>query len=158
MVILNIIWPTFVLVALVFVVWVTLFVQRMGHLKATPPGAEDFASGEAARRYFAPVEMASNNLINLFEMPVLYFALVPLLLITGHANGAQGVLAWLFVALRCAHSFIHIGPKNVQARFVVYLISTIVLAMMWIGYFIDMASAAYAYAYSQAMAAMAPIA
>ena len=152
MVILNVIWPTFALVALVFVVWTTLFVQRMRHLKATPPGSEDFATSDSARRYFMPVEMPANNLANLFEMPVLYFALVPLLVITGHANGAQVVLAWLFVLLRAAHSFIHIGPKNVQARFVVYLLSTIVLAMMWVGYFIDMVSAAYTY--SQAMAAM----
>ena len=152
MVILNIIWPTFAMVALVFVVWVTLFVQRTRHMKASPPTGEDFATGDAARRYFTPVEMPANNLINLFEMPVLYFALVPLLLITAHANGAQVVLAWLFVALRAAHSFIHIGPKNVQARFIVYLASTIVLAMMWIGYFIDMVGAAYVY--SQAMATL----
>ena len=152
MVILNIIWPTFAMVALVFAVWMTMFVQRARHMKATPPRAEDFATGDASRRYFTPVEMPANNLVNLFELPVLYFALVPLLLITAHANGAQVVLAWLFVALRAAHSFIHIGPKNVQARFVVYLASTIVLAMMWIGYFIDMVGAAYVY--SQAMATL----
>lgn len=152
MVILNIIWPTFAMVALVFAVWITLFVQRTRHMKASPPTAEDFATGDAARRYFTPVEMPANNLANLFELPVLFFALVPLLLITAHANGAQVALAWLFVALRAAHSFIHIGSKNVQARFIVYLASAIVLAMMWVGYFIDMVGAAYVY--SQAMATL----
>ena len=152
MVILNIIWPTFAMVALVFVVWITLFVQRLGHIKRTPPAAGDFASGEAARRYFTPVEMPANNLANLFEMPVLFFALVPLLLITQHANAVQIVLAWAFVLLRAAHSFIHIGPQKVQARFVVYLLATVVLSAMWLGFFMDMVGAAYQY--SQAMAAM----
>jgi hypothetical protein len=93
-------------------------------------------------RYFRPVEMPANNLANLFEMPVLYFALVPLLLITHHANHIQVILAWIYVVLRALHSFIHIGPKKVMPRFMVYLASCIVLSVMWIGFAIDMATAA----------------
>lgn len=151
MVILNIIWPTFALVALILVVWATLAVTRMRHIRRNPPRREDFVSAEAARRYFQPVEMPANNLANLFEMPVLYFALVPLLLITQHANHIQVALAWLFVALRAGHSFIHIVPKTVTARFIVYLASVIVLTIMWVGFFVDMVAAAHAY--NAAMAA-----
>lgn len=135
---LGILWPTFALVALIFVVWLTLFVQRFGHMKRNPPTAGDFVTGAAAMRYFEPVEMAANNLRNLFEMPVLYFALVPLLLITHHANHAQVLLAWIYVVLRAVHSFIHIGPKKVMRRFQTYLLSCIVLSAMWIGFAVDM--------------------
>jgi hypothetical protein len=135
---LGILWPTFALVGLIFVVWLTLFVQRFGHMKRNPPTAADFATGEMAMRYFGPVEMPANNLRNLFEMPVLYFALVPLLLITHHANHVQVLLAWIYIALRAVHSFIHIGPKKVMPRFMVYLASCIVLSAMWIGFAIDM--------------------
>ena len=135
---LGILWPTFVLVGLIFVVWLTLFVQRFGHMKRNPPTAADFVTGEAAMRYFEPVEMPANNLRNLFEMPVLYFALVPLLLITHHANHMQVLLAWIYVVLRAVHSFIHISPKKVKPRFMVYLASCIVLSAMWIGFAIDM--------------------
>jgi hypothetical protein len=137
----DILWPSFVLVALVFAVWLTLFVQRMGHLRRNPPRPGDFATGETALRYFEPVEMPANNLRNLFEMPVLYFALVPLLLITQHASAAQVALAWIYVALRAMHSFIHIGPKRVQPRFFAYLASCVALAAMWIGFVIDIALA-----------------
>lgn len=137
----TILWPTFALVALIFAVWFTLFVQRLGHIRRSPPRAEDFASGEAALRYFRPVEMPANNLANLFEMPVLFFALVPLLMLTRHADHIQVLLAWLFVLLRAVHSFIHIGPKQVKPRFFVYLLSCIVLSAMWIGFAIDMATA-----------------
>lgn len=142
MAILGILWPTFALVGLIFVVWATLFFQRFRHMKRTPPRAADFADGEAALRYFRPVEMPANNLANLFEMPVLYFALVPLLILTGQANHIQVTLAWAFVAARALHSFIHIGPKKVQWRFMVYLLSVIVLMAMWIGFFVDMVHAA----------------
>lgn len=150
--ILNILWPTFALVALVFVVWFTLFVQRMAHLRRHPPRPEDFADGEAALRYFSPVEMPANNLANLFEMPVLYFALVPLLVIGGQATPAQGALAWLYVLLRATHSFIHIGPKAVRPRFLVYLASCAVLMAMWIGFFFDMVVAARNYGMAEAAA------
>ncbi|WP_161978347.1 MAPEG family protein [Sphingomonas oligophenolica] len=154
MVLVNIFWPTFALVGLVFAVWMTLFVQRFAHMKRTPPTATDFADGDAAMRYFRPVEMPANNLANLFELPVLYFALVPLLLITGSIDGLQVLLAWAFVLLRVGHSIIHIGPKKVQARFIVYLLSTIVLVAMWVGFFVDMVWQAYAY--SHAIVALAP--
>ncbi|MGN6620036.1 MAG: MAPEG family protein [Sphingomonas sp.] len=140
-----ILWPTFALVALIFVVWLVLFVQRFAHLKRNPPSDSDLASGESAKRYFGPVEMPANNLANLFEMPVLYFALVPLLMLTQHGNHIQAILAWVFVGLRAVHSFIHIGPKKVPARFLVYLLSCAVLLAMWIGFFIDMLHAASLY-------------
>ena len=149
MVLLNILWPTFALVALVMIVWFTLFFQRFGHMRRNPPSAKDFASGASAMDYFRPVEMPANNLANLFEMPVLYFALVPLLVIGNMAGVVQVTLAWIFVILRAVHSFIHIGPKNVQARFMAYLGSVAVLFAMWIGFFIDMVASAHAF--SQAM-------
>lgn len=114
MAIIELLWPTFALVALVFVVWFTLFAQRIRHMRLSPPRPADFADGEAGRRYFLPVEMPANNLANLFEMPVLYFALVPLLILTGQANYVQVTLAWLFVFSRSIHSFIHIVLKKVQ--------------------------------------------
>lgn len=134
-----ILWPTIVLVAIVFVVWATLVVQRYGHIRSNPPTTADFANREAAMRYFRPVEMSGNNLANLFEMPVLYFALVPLLILTNHGHGFQVVLAWLYVVLRGLHSLIHIGSRQVNPRFMVYLASCLALLAMWAGFAIQLA-------------------
>jgi hypothetical protein len=151
-ILLNIIWPTFALVALIFAVWLTMFVQRYRHIGRTPPGQEDFASSASTNRYFEPVEMSGNNLRNLFEMPVLFFALVPLLLLTQKADLAQIVLAWLFVLCRITHSLIHIGRKGMPQRARIYVVSTVILMAMWIGFFVDMVAAAHSY--SEAMRAM----
>ena len=136
----DILWPTFALVAIIYAVWLVMFVKRFGHIKRNPPQPADFVSGEAAMRYFQPVEMPANNLRNLFEMPILYFALVPLLLLTHHAGHIQVALAWIYVVLRAIHSAIHVGPNRVIPRFSVYLASCVVLSAMWIGFAIDMAS------------------
>jgi hypothetical protein len=137
----DILWPTFALVALVFVVWFVLFVQRFGHMRRNPPPPDAFADGESALRYFRPVELPANNLANLFEMPVLYFALVPLLLITRHGDHVQVALASVYVAARVIHSVIHIAGGSILARFVVYLASCVVLSAMWIGFAADMLAA-----------------
>ncbi len=134
-----ILWPTFALVALIFAVWFTMFVQRLALMKRVPPTRDSFTTGTSARAYFEPVEMPANNFANLFEMPVLYFALVPLLLLTHHAGHVEVALAWVFVALRAVHSAIHVGRGKVQVRFLVYLASCAVLSAMWIGFALDMA-------------------
>lgn len=153
MILLHILWPTFAMVLLIFVVWTTLAVRRVAHLKATPPRREDFASDAAYRRYFQPVEAADRNLANLFEMPVLFLAIVPLLMGTQQAGIAQVVLAWFYVALRAIHSGIHLGANDVRQRSRVYFASVAVLSAMWIGFFVDFASAAVAYNHALTLAA-----
>ena len=137
-----ILWPTFALVALIILVWFWLTVERGRHIKRKPPTGEDFATGEAALRYFTPVEMPANNFRNLFEMPVLYFAIVPLLMITHQGNHVQVALAWAFVLLRAVHSFIHIVVRKVMIRAPVYWLGSAVLMAMWIGFAVDIAHAA----------------
>lgn len=132
-----ILWPVFALVALIFSVWVQVPLKRLAHIAANPPKREDFATGDAARRYFGPVDLPANNLANLFEMPVLFFALVPLLLLTRHSGHAEVALAWVYVALRAAHSIVHTGTNVVRVRFFIYLASCAVLLAMWLGFAID---------------------
>jgi hypothetical protein len=151
-ILLNIIWPAFALVALIFAVWFTMFVQRYRHIRQTPPGAGDLATSASSARFFEPVETSADNLRNLFEMPVLFFALVPLLLLTQKAGLAQIVLAWLFVLCRATHSLIHINRKGVSQRARIYVVSTALLLAMWIGFFVDMVAAAHSY--SEALRAM----
>ncbi|WP_294324030.1 MAPEG family protein [uncultured Sphingomonas sp.] len=131
-----ILWPSFALVALIFLVSLTLVQARFGHMRRQRPRAADFVDSEASRAYFRPVERPAANLANLFEMPVLYFALVPLLLTTGLATLTQVALAWAYVALRAGHSIAHIAGR-VRPRFLLFVVSHAVLAAMWIGLAID---------------------
>jgi hypothetical protein len=131
-----ILWPTFAMVVLIFFVALVMLHHRLGHMRRHPPRGEDFATGEAVRRYFQPVELPSANLANLFEMPVLFFALVPLLLLTAQAGVAQVAMAWGYVALRAGHSIAHV-LRRIRVRFALFLASNAVLAAMWIGFAID---------------------
>ncbi len=154
MILLNILWPTFALVLLIFVMWIVAAVRRLAYARRVPPSGRDFASRASADAYFAPVDLPANNLANLLEMPVLYFALVPLLLLTRSADVVEVVLAWLFVAARIAHSYLHVVVKRVRPRFLSHVVGNAILSAMWLGFFVDMVSAALAY--HHAIAAFGP--
>ncbi len=137
---LAILWPTIAMAASIFAVWSVLLSRRFAHIANNKPTVADFADAEAAGRYFRPVERPARNLSNLVEMPVLYFALIPLLLVTASASNMQVELAWAFVALRLVHSIIHISRNSIRARARVYIASNVLLFAMWLGFAIDLAA------------------
>ncbi len=136
MVIRAMLWPTFALVVLILFVGLTLLLQRVAQLRRQPPTRADFATVAASRAYFQSAERPAANLANLFELPVLYFALVPLLLLTGLVGVAQVVLAWTYVALRAAHSIAHLTGR-LRLRLILFVASFAVLTAMWLTFAID---------------------
>ena len=74
----------------------------------------------------------ANNYQNQFEAPVLLYALVPLLLVTGLADAPSAALAWIFVAFRVAHSIEHTGRNKVLVRFRFFMGSVVAVSLMWI--------------------------
>jgi hypothetical protein len=79
-----------------------------------------------------PLRKLGNNYQSQFELPVLFYAVVALLIATGLADGVSLVLAWTFVAARLAHSFIHVGTNNVVHRLFAFGAGLAVLAAMWL--------------------------
>ncbi|HEY8942757.1 MAG TPA: MAPEG family protein [Polyangiaceae bacterium] len=77
-------------------------------------------------------EAASRNLINLFEVPVLFYALVPLLIASGERDAVALGCLWAFVALRALHSAIHLTINDLVARFGAFALSCCALAGAWL--------------------------
>lgn len=75
---------------------------------------------------------AANNFRNLFELPVLFYVLVVLMLIMDDVDTTQLVLAWVFVISRYLHSLIHLSYNNVTHRFLAYVVGLLVLLIMWL--------------------------
>jgi hypothetical protein len=132
--VLRILAPVFALVLLSFLVLAVLGTVRLiglqrrryprGYFKLLqkPPEAQLPVSGEAAAR----------NFVNLFELPVLFYALVPLLALTGLWNDTSVALLWAFVAFRYLHTLIHLTVNIIPLRFAVYLGSAVVLGVEWV--------------------------
>jgi hypothetical protein len=107
-------WP---LVAQVLLV-VLLFI-RLGQVKdrARAAGSVDLAVTALDNDAWPDdVRKVANNIRNQFQVPVLFFVLVLALFAHGSADVFALALAWLFVASRVVHSYIHIGSNYVPNR------------------------------------------
>jgi len=80
-----------------------------------------------ARLSPSAVSNPSDNLKNLFEMPVLFYALALYLFVTNQVDAAYVYAGWIFVGFRALHSAVHCTFNLVLLRFWLYAISTVAL-------------------------------
>jgi hypothetical protein len=73
------------------------------------------------------VSNPSDNLKNLFEIPVLFYALALYLFVTNQVDATYVNAAWVFAVFRALHSAVHCTFNLVMLRFYLYLISTVAL-------------------------------
>ena len=77
---------------------------------------------------------AADNFKNLFEVPVLFYALVATALAIGHTPSWLVAGAWLFVLLRVMHSFIHCTYNRVFHRLAAFLSSFGLVVGLWVAF------------------------
>ncbi len=120
--------PFFVLLLLTLAVWVYMYVRRLHFIASNHINPQDFAApSQLARPAPAAVATPSDNLKNLFEVPVLFYALVLYLFVTNQVDSTYVAAAWVFVAFRLAHSAVHCTFNRVTLRFALYVLSTVAL-------------------------------
>lgn len=127
----TILYPTFALAGL------TLFVVfRMGLLRfsAVRRGEIDGRYFRLYRDYEEPeyLRVLSRHVVNLYEAPVLFYAVSIIAFVTETTTTLLLGLAWTYVALRYVHSYVHLTSNKVLYRFRLFAISQVVLMLLWI--------------------------
>jgi hypothetical protein len=69
---------------------------------------------------------------NQLELPILFYLVTVLALFTRTADQPFVILAWIYVALRLVHAFIHVTENNLRRRGMVFITGAVVLCVMWI--------------------------
>jgi hypothetical protein len=123
--------PLFVQVLLTFLVWSWLIWGRVSTLLRTKTNPQKTADEVQARVIFKKYENHSDNLENLFELPVLFYVIVLLIAFTGVVDSVYVYAAWAFVITRTIHSIIHCTTNKIVYRFYAYLLSSSLLWLMW---------------------------
>ncbi len=126
----DIFLPCAALVLLTAIVWVRMYVVRIaeiGEKKIEPQSVRNSVLGAGS---LERVE-AADNFKNLFEVPVLFYTLCACLAAWDHMTPFFVVGAWLFVALRVLHSFIHLTYNRVMHRFYAYAAGTVLIFVLW---------------------------
>ena len=124
--------PMLVQVLLTFLVWFYLFALRIPEIHRKGIKVQDLRDRAASHQLLPLSAAASNNLKNLFELPVLFYAAVLLALLLMIQDSLLVVLAWGFVFFRVLHSVIHCTYNNVNHRFAVYAASCLFLIFLWV--------------------------
>lgn len=118
--------PFFATVFLTFVVWTYMYVRRIHFIKKNDIGPQEMAVPGALAQLSPPeVNNPSDNFKNLFEIPVLFYALALYLFATGQVDAVFVAAAWIFAAFRVLHSAVHCTVNVVMLRFYMYLASTL---------------------------------
>src|SRR5262249_51250079 len=107
--------PLFVQVALTFALLFWTGYLRSNLLKTGAVKPQDIALREP--NWPVRVAQIGNAYDNQLEVPVLFYVLTILAWVTRHADLLFVVTAWIFVALRFVHAYIHITAPGGGARF-----------------------------------------
>jgi len=132
-----ILYPVFAQAALTFGVGIWLARLRFAAVKRGDLSPRYFAinRGGEVPEYLAKVH---NNYNNLLELPILFYAVTALLLITVKVEPAQVVLAWIFTGSRLVHTYIHTTYNNIRHRLRAFLVGAGSLIFMWCLFFVRM--------------------
>ncbi len=122
-------WPIIAHVALVYVLYAVLGLRRDKMVKSGKVRVSDYRENRSE-----PPEslFVKNSIANQYELPMLFYACCILLYMTEADNLIALVLAWVFVALRYAHAFIHVTSNRIRYRSPLFAAGYVVLGAMWV--------------------------
>ena len=73
-----------------------------------------------------------NHFRNLTEIPPLFYVVCLAILFTQRQDVIFLILAWIYVALRIAHSLVHLTFNKVPPRFSLIALANLALLAMWV--------------------------
>ena len=131
----SILWPMLAHMAWVFLLYAWLTVAR---LQAVQRREIDYS---AFARHDEPHHIAriTYNLANQFELPVLFYAIVVLLIAVGRVTTIDVIAAWVFVAGRVIHTLVQTLTDNVPLRGRVFMINALAVVVL-VGHVVLLAS------------------
>ena len=121
----SIFGPFFAMVFLTLAVWVYMYTRRIPFIVSKQLKPTDLTPIAFAQISPAAVSNPSDNFKNLFEIPVLFYALILYLFITNQVDALYVNAAWAFVAFRVLHSIVHCTFNLILLRFYLYLFGAI---------------------------------
>lgn len=123
--------PFIGMLLLTFVVWVVLYVRRIGFSVRNNIAAQQLTTPDKVVQLIPEeVNRPANNFNNLCELPVVFYALCLYLFVSGSVDPIYVTAAWAFLAFRVIHSVIHCTANIVMLRFLAYMAAALVLWFM----------------------------
>lgn len=123
--------PFFGLMMLTFFVWCYMYYLRLSWVIKNKINPDALSTPEKLNKLIPEeINYASNNLVNLFELPVLFYGVCICLVMLGLVDWFYVICAYGFFAFRVVHSLIHCTINHMHSRFITYILSSVCLWIM----------------------------
>ncbi|AKF09209.1 MAPEG family protein [Sandaracinus amylolyticus] len=120
--------PAIALVLWTFVMWTWMYLTRLPAIRRAGMQLDPNAPrGEQMSTLPPSVRWKADNYNHLFEQPTLFYATAISLAVMGVEGVVDAALAWAYVALRVAHSVFQATVNKIEVRFVLFVVSSLVL-------------------------------
>jgi hypothetical protein len=130
----EILQPIAVLAAWTMAMWVWMYATRipaMQRIKELDLNKWTGGKGSDLDNVLpANVQWIAHNYNHLHEAPTVFYAVCFVLAISGWGDGLNATIAWVYVALRIAHSLVQALWNRIIVRFTLFALSSIALIML----------------------------
>ena len=128
----QIFYPVLAMLFLTMAVWVYMYAKRIPFINSLNIEPDKITPNVLTNLSPPSVSNPSDNLKNLFEIPVIFYVLAFYLYVTQQVDAIFVGAAWGFVCFRLLHSLVHCTFNVVMLRFALYLISSVSVFFMLI--------------------------
>ena len=122
--------PVFFMLLLTFLAGVLMYSRRIRAFIQQRLNPDVYRTRNLAQTLGDKPDAASDNFSNMFELPVVFYALSISLYVLQMVDSFYLVAAWSFVATRFMHHVIHVTYNRVLHRFAVYISGFLILSVM----------------------------
>ena len=123
--------PFLGMLLLTFAVWIFMYIKRLAFLTAENIDPQTISTPDKLVSVIPEaVNNPANNLKNLFELPVLFYAICLYLYATQQVDTTYLYAAYIFFVFRALHSIVQCTFNKVMVRFSVYAVSSVALWVM----------------------------
>jgi len=124
--------PLFAQVALTMTLMILMAMRRAEAVRKKEVHAADVSLREP--NWPPRALQAAYAFSNQFELPVLFYLLTILVVITRQADLVFVLLAWVFVVLRILQAWVYVTSNNIRYRAMYFAAGAVVLTVMWVSF------------------------
>ena len=120
--------PVVALVLWSMVMWAWLYATRIPAIVgAKVEMAPSMTTAELNQHLPPQVRWKADNYNHLMEQPTVFYAAALVLALAGEGDGLNAALAWGYVAIRVVHSLVQALANVIMARFLIFMVGSVVL-------------------------------
>ena len=129
----NLLLAALAMVVLTFAVGLRMLYCRVQEMREKRLHPQKAATSKTMAANLENIQ-AADNYRNLFETPVLFYALVACAVAAAYAPPWLVIGAWCYFGLRVVHTIIHCTYNNVMHRLAAFAIGFVLLVGLWIAF------------------------